>query len=407
MKHERRIEKFLKRIDVIPDAERKRLRLEELLEVRDKTQKLTSADIPPTFGSIIMNRQIWKVAAVLVVTATVVGVIGILQNGNQAALAFGQTVAAMQGGYYYHVQTYYGSPTQRHDEFWAEFNENGKLMRVRQLDQWKRDDWPVEVLWENQVEHKYTPNYWGGILVIRKAEQHVDENILQEFDPETMIEDIYMGVENGDQTIKIIDLLDRDGNLIFEATGNHPYRYLIFVDPETKLVRRMDQYHRSDEGNKEYGRGIEVLEYNHSFNPQIFDPDVFQSSMPKGTIIIDQISGPVGMVEGDFRSKDIAYEVAYQALESWATDDYETAGLLFGGAPLEFFERRLSLKPVADIVVAEVNPYEWYGPTFKVKCSYMAEQEGEQAKINVTLWVKTNEGQPGRWFIDPANVMKE
>ena len=85
MKPERRIEKFLRKIDVIPDAERKRLRLEELLEARDKTNKSMSADMPPTIRRIIMNRQIWKCAAAVLFAATLIGVIGILQNGDQAA----------------------------------------------------------------------------------------------------------------------------------------------------------------------------------------------------------------------------------------------------------------------------------------------------------------------------------
>ena len=397
MKPEKQIEKFLRRIDVIPDAERKRLRLEELLEARDKTKKPASADIRPTIGSIIMNRQIWKDAAVLVVAATVVGVIGILQNGNQAALAFGQTVAAMQGGYSYHIQTYYGSPTQRHDEFWAEFNENGKLIRARQVDQWKRENCPVEVLWENQVEHEYRPNGWGGTLIIRKATRHTDENELEEFNPETLIEVINRDVENGEATIEVHDSLTQDGSLVFEVI--HSYRYVISVDPETKLVLRMDQYDgQDDEGNWSYNRGIEVLEYNEPLDPKLFDPNVFQSNFPADTIIIDQISGPVGMAEGGLRRKDVAYEVAHQALKALTADDYETAGLLFGGAPPEYFERRPFLKPASDIVVGEPRPYE---STFKVPCSYVSEQGGELTTINVMLWVKT-EGQPGRWFIDPA-----
>jgi hypothetical protein len=67
MKPEKRIEKFLRRIDVIPDAERKRLRLEELLEARDKTKKPTSVVSKPTIRRIIMNRKIWKIAASLMV----------------------------------------------------------------------------------------------------------------------------------------------------------------------------------------------------------------------------------------------------------------------------------------------------------------------------------------------------
>lgn len=67
MKPERRIEKFLRRIDVIGDAERKRLRLEELLEVRDKIQKPTSADAQPAIRSIIMNSRMTRLAAIAVI----------------------------------------------------------------------------------------------------------------------------------------------------------------------------------------------------------------------------------------------------------------------------------------------------------------------------------------------------
>jgi len=399
MKSERRIEKFLRRIDVIPDAERKRLRLEELLDVGDKNKKPTSADVQPTIRRFIMNRQILKVAASLVVIATVIGVIGIVQNGNQAAYAFEQTVSAMQGGHSYHIQTYYRSPTQRHDEFWAEFNEHGKLIRVRQIDQWKKEDWPVEFLWENQVEHKYKPGYWGGLHVIRKTEHHVDEDRLEQFNPETMIEEIIREVENGESTVAYGDSEPQDGYTVFEVTGNHPYRYVIFVDPETKLVRRMDQYNRNDDGDDEYGRGIEVLEYNQPFDPQLFQPD-----FPADTIIIDQLSRKVGMAQGGLSDEEVACEVARQALEALAADDYGTAGLLFGGAPPEYFEQRRPafLKPVADIAVGEPRPYEWYGSTFMVPCSYVANQGGELTTINWTFWVITGEGQPGRWFVNPT-----
>jgi hypothetical protein len=411
MKPERRIEKFLRQIDVIGDAERKRLRLEELLEAREKTKKSKSADTKPTIRRFIMNRKIWKVAAVLVVAATVIGIIAIVQNGDQTAYAFEQTVAAMQGGYSYHIQTYYGSPTQRHDEFWAEFNENGKLIRVRQSDQWKKEDHPVESLWlwENQVEYKYRPS-WGGILVIRRAEYHVDVNRLEEFNPKAIIKEAYTYVENGRATIDIDDSHAHDGYLVVEIKGSHqPYGGLMVlqVDPVTKLVQRMDLYddEDDDEGNYfvvGYRKGIEVLEYNQTFDPQLFDPNYFMLSF-KDAVIIDQVSEPVGIAEGDLRTQDAAYEVALQGLEAWAADDYETAGLLFGGAPKDFFERRKYKKPVSDIVVIEVNPYEWNGSKFKVMCNYVAERNGELITMNAELLV-SDYGQPGRWFIDPEFV---
>ena len=399
MKHERRIEKFLRRIDVIPDAERKRLRLEELLEVRDKTKKHTSADVPPTIGRIIMNRQIWKVAAVLVFAATVVGVIGILQNGGQTAYGFDQTVAAMRGKRYFHIQTYYASPTKRQDEFWAEFDENGRVVRIRQLDQWSKEDRPVEVIWENQVQHKYTHGYSrSGILEISKTKSHVDVNKLVEFDPQTMIEDINRDVDDGLATVKVDDFNTDDGNLVVEVkTTYDPYRKVLLVDPKTKLVLRMDQYDRQDdEGNWSYNRGIEVLEYNEPFDPKLFKPN-----FPADAIIINQLSKEVGMAQRDLSINNVASEILRRALEAWAADDYDTAGLLFGGAPKEFFMQRASIKPVGGIEVGEpsFDPIEPGRPRFRVTCRYTAENEGRRTTIYKRYWVTTVDGQPGRWYI--------
>ncbi len=406
MKPERRIEKFLRRIDVIPDAERKRLRLEELLEVRDKTKKSTSADVQPTIRRLIMNRQIWKIAASLVVAATVIGVIGILQNGGQTAYAFEQTVAAMQGKRFFHIQTYYASPTKRHDEFWAEFNEHGKVIRLRQLDQWAREDNPIEVIWEHQVKYQYEPQDEGtpGILLISNKEHHVDEGKLEGFDPETIIEEFNEKIENGEATIEVDDSLTQDGNIVVESTQNRSRWLRVFVvDPETKLVLRMDEYRLrelDDEGNEytRYLRGFEVLEYN-----QPFDPNLFQPNFPDDTIIVDQTSGDVGMAQGDLSDKEVASEIVRQALEAWSADDYETAGLLFGGAPKEFFMQHAPDKPIDDIVVEEPEfmPLEHDRPRFKVICRYVDERQDDQ---RISYFVTTVAGQPGRWFITPIKL---
>jgi hypothetical protein len=403
MKPERRIENFLRRIDVVPDAERKRLGLEELLEARGQTQEPTSADARPPIRRLIMNRPIWKVAAALMFAATVIGVIGILQNGDQSAYAFGQTVAAMQGKRSFHIQTYYDSPTKRHDEFWAEFDEHGKVIRVRQLDQWRKENRPVEVLWENQVQHKYTPGLRrpgyrrSGILEISKTTRHVDEHKLEAFDPETMIEEINAAAENGRATVKIDDTRSPDGNHVVEVTSTHdPSRTVLLVDPRTKRVLRMDQYRRDDEGNEKYSYGIDVLEYSRPFDPRLFKP-----GFPTDTIVINQLSREVGMAQGELSNEDVAREILHRGLKAWAADDYDTSGLIFGGAPKEFFEQRESLKPVGDIDLGEpeFDPIEPGRPRFGITCRYATQHEGRRTTVNRRYWVTTVEGQPGRWYI--------
>lgn len=245
--------------------------------------------------------------------------------------------------------------------------------------------------------------------MIRKTERHEDANRLEEFDPEVMIEEAYVDVEKGLATVKVDDSRSPDGNLVVQIKGDRIYGGLMVlqVDPITKLVLRMDLYddEEDDEGNYfvgDYRKGIEVLEYNQPFALKLFDPNHFMLSF-KNAVVIDQVSEPVGMAEGDLLLKDVAFNIALQALKAWAEDDYEAAGLLFGGAPKEYFERRASYKPVADIVIAEVNPIEWYGLKFKVKCNYLTEQSGELITLNAEFRV-SNEGQQSRWYIDPEII---
>jgi hypothetical protein len=417
MKPERRIEKFLRRIDVIPDAERKRLRLEQLLKARDRTQKSMSADAQPTIRRYIMNRQIWKVAIVLVVAATVIGVIEILQNGDQTAYAFEQTVAAMQGKRSFHIQTYHGSPTWIKDEYWAEFDEHGQVIRLRQKE-WLGQKYPqVEVIWENQIKYQYElddkrkERGEPGILLISNKKHHVDEEDLEEFDPETIIEHFNHEIEEGEATVAISDSQTQEGYIVVEVTDNDKrWRRVLLVNPQTDLVLRMDTYvpydpNDEDEsyvvGNERYSNGIEVLEYNQSL-----DPNIFRANFPADTIIIDQTAEAVGMAQGDLSNKDVASEIVRQALEAWATNDYETAGKLFGGAPKEFFMARAYDKPIDEIVIGEPEwlPLEPNRPRYRIICSYVAEREGERKKIRISYCVTTVAGQPGRWFITPIKL---
>ncbi|MFC1636110.1 hypothetical protein ACFL5Z_14840 [Planctomycetota bacterium] len=364
-----------------------------------------------------MNRHIWKVAAALLVAATVIGVIGILQNGNQAAYGFEQTVAAMQGKRSFHIQTYWGSPTWVKDEYWAEFDEHGKLIRLRQAEWLGRRAPEVEVIWENQIKYQYElddKRGEPGILLISNKKHHVDEEDLEEFDPETIVEQFNRKIEEAEATVAINNSQTQGDNIVVEVTDNNRrWRRVLLVDPETSLVLRMDTYVPYDpddeddddesyvEGNERYSRGIEVLEYNKPLDPKLFRPN-----FPADTIIVDQTSGDVGMAQGDLSDKDVASEIVCRALEAWAADDYETAGLLFGGAPKEFFTHRASEKPIGRIIVEEPEwmPLEPNRPRFGVKCRYVSERKGRWVTTRIVYCVTTVAGQPGRWFITPIKL---
>jgi hypothetical protein len=171
---------------------------------------------------------------------------------------------------------------------------------------------------------------------------------------------------------------------------------VIFVDPKTKQVHRLEQYEQDDEGIEAYKRGIEVLEYN-----QVFDPRLFEPNFPKGTIVIDQAAEGVGMAQGDLNDKAVASEVLRRALEAWRVDDYDTAGRLFGGASKDFFLQRAFDKPLSDIVLKEPKwaPVVYDRSGYKIVCRYIAEREGRRTMIQKVYYVTTLSGHTGRWFV--------
>ena len=228
MKKERNIERILNQIEVVPNSTRKRLGLEKLLKMQDKHNKTKSVGLQPTFRRIIMNRIIWKIAASIAIATAVIGVIGILQNGNQAAYAFSQTVAAMQNKQSFHIITYWGKPTDRKDEYWAEFDIYGKLIKFRQLDWFDRfgtpDHPPIETIWENQVKYSYEPTGEPdepGILLVTNTKYHENMEGLEEFNPETsletMLSDLNEQIENGLATVTIDDSLTLEGFINIEV----------------------------------------------------------------------------------------------------------------------------------------------------------------------------------------------
>ena len=112
------------------------------------------------------------------------------------------------------------------------------------------------------------------------------------------------------------------------------------------------------------------------------------------------------MVQGDLSDEDVAFETVRWALEAWSEDDYDTAGLLFGGAPKEFFAQRASEKPIGDIIFEEPEwmPLEPNRPRYGIKCHYVVERGGRRTTIDIVYCVTTVAGQPGRWFVTPIKL---
>jgi len=244
-----------------------------------------------SIGRIIMKSPITKLAAAAVIVGAVMLSIHLWDKSTPSAYAFEQTVEAMQGKRSFHIQTYFQQ--RRKDEFWAEFDEEGKLVRFRQ----EEGEGPKRILvttWKDGVMSQYYPPPWGIKLMTRVNNSGGGLENLEEFDPETVVQEVHELVADGKAVMEIQDPPRYARLITIHVTriDGKPLRQVLVVDPDTKLVVRVDDYW--DRGEKVFHHGIEVLEYNETIDPRLFDPN-----LPEDTLIMGQVTQEVGMGHGD------------------------------------------------------------------------------------------------------------
>ncbi|MHC4604392.1 MAG: hypothetical protein ACYS6W_13800, partial [Planctomycetota bacterium] len=250
---------------------------------------------------------------------------------------------------------------------------------------------PYVTLWENDIRTTYHP---AGIKMISRIGNTEPE--LEEFDPETAAKEIHEHVAAGRAIMEIQKPSPYESLITINVTRkNKSLRQVLLVDPDTKLVTRIDNYWGAD-GEREFHKGIELLEYN-----QIIDANLFNPEFPEKTFTIDQVSQEVGLAQGDMSNEEAACETVRQALEAWAAADYARAGKLFGGAPPELLltEHYSSLQPINIISIGRPVPVQNIKPVFRVKCTYEVEHDSQVKTVSPTFTVPAVDGQPGRWYV--------
>ncbi|GEM_PF-927469 len=373
--------------------------LEHLLEQLPDNQKRSSAAYDPPKGRrSIMRSPVTRFAAAAVFLGVAGVLIAMMVRTTTPAYAFGQTVEAMQGKRSFHIQTYWQQ--QRKDEFWAEFDKDGNLIRFRQHESEGPENTLVTI-WEDNVMSQYYPPPWGVHLMTHVENTGGGLEGLEEFDPETIVTGIDALVAEGKAVMEMEESL-RDTyrmTIHVKRTDGEPLKQTLVVDPVTKFVVRIDDHWGQEDGGTIH-HGIEVLEYN-----EVMDPGLFERAFPEGTVLIDQVTQEVGMAQGDMTNDKAAVEVLRQMLEAWAQGDYATAGNLCGGAPVEMLsERYAHLRPVRILSIGQPAPIRFISPRFRIPCQYEIERDGQTEVTSQEFYVFAVNGRPGRWYVFIAHT---
>ncbi len=357
----------------------------------EQSRATLSASQEPVLRRILMrssNRK-WAVAATVII-AVGTGLVSIWHDGGSKAYAFSQTVEAMQGKRSFHIQTYFQQ--RRHDEFWAEFDKQGNLVRFRQEEDGGPKG-PLITIWDNGILHRYYPAPRNLRLYARQPNTEHSIEGLEGIDPETIVQEIDALVKAG-QAVLETDPLARYAKLMTLRVTHQQkdLEQVLVVNPITKFVVRVDDYRGRRKGEVTH-HGMEVLEYNEAMDPKLFVPD-----FPQDAVLMDQVTREVGMAQGDKTGKEVAVKVVRQALEAWAQGDNAKAGLLFGGVAPEWFTKSAGLRPVRIVSVGEAQEHREWAP-YWVPCQYEVEHDGRRSTITGDLAIRSVGGQPGRWYV--------
>ncbi|MHC4906058.1 MAG: hypothetical protein ACYTEN_09585 [Planctomycetota bacterium] len=360
---------------------------------------------------ILMKNSIkFTAAAVILIAATLS--LTIWDAGITPAYALEQTIAALHSVKSIHTRIYYPI----HPEpalVWAEFYENGLAKRIRvSQPAFDPHDGSKEAVWENNTAHVWSKKT-NTLYHIQEREQVEKISMLfQDLDPKRLIEKLEtMGQEGQAQlTIEQPDDISEPivvTVLLSEEDLYFGHKAIALVDQATKLVISLETFkgdltlgHKNGHGDMYDFNKLEFFDYN-----QPFEDDIYILNVPDDVIVIDRATNIVGLSRGDRSIKDTAIEVVNRFFQSILDEDYETAGLMYGGIPAEKIREALN-KPkghilrVISIGTANIHPNPDYeNKAFIVPCTleYMENEQVKQKTYNCV--VREVDDQPGQWAI--------
>jgi len=332
--------------------------------------------------------ELWKriglpAAACLVIAVTVVAVI--LDRSSKVAYAIEQSVEAFHSVQYMHVkQERPGFDVPDKDrEMWAQFDQAGKVERVRIHFPMIAGEGSKTVLW---ADGKGTVYFEAKKILVTVPEADIQSKLPEELlEVNLDMERLKKAQDDGRARVEITEPSSA-GEMIrvkVTYTGNgfvDEYR----VDPVTKLVQDKTEFAAVKDGKLELVSRTQFLEYNKPFTDEIWKLDVAADAAK-----IDQTAIEIGLAKGTMTEEEVAAEVVKQFFEALIAKDYKKAGLLYEGMPAE----RVKASSFGDIefvrIVSIGKPFteaQFGGGALVIKC---------QIEVKVNGVTSTREFSPG------------
>ena len=421
---EKEFESFARQIefDDTPDYNH-RDKLEQRLLVALANQA-RQEEQPVKIWRTIMKSQITKLTTAAVIILAVVVSITFLNKSVTPAYGLEQTIEAYRGLRYIYVKNL-SPPAHEPQDGWLEFDENGELVRIR-IEEGKDDSFRIMV-WANDTIKWWSPPKNEFVVLHETFSQAKKQMFREGVDPSYAVQSLYDLALEGKMDIEIEQPASEGEPIRLTATDTTPLedlppktyrvRYILLIDPETKLARQREIYFLRD-GRYELKSSQLYLEYNEPIDPEMFVLE------PPEEVELEDLTKGIGMPQGDMTDAEAAKEVVRQYIEALIAKDYEKASKLYNGRPAdELGERvqKLKIKYLRFIAVGEPVPKpERAARAFGVPFAHIIETADGRREISGPWggleWSAENEanldltkhrqamvrpvvGQPDRWVI--------
>ena len=359
------------------------------------------------------NSLKYTAAAVILIAATLS--LTLLETV-PSAYALEQTIEALSAMRSIHARVYYPG----YEEpvlLWARYYEDGhtKALRVSQSELAPGDphDGPKEAVVKNNTAEVWLKEKNIVFKIYDQSEVEKVGKLFQELNPKLLVQKLEKMQQEGTAQIEIEQPDDISEPITITATLAEEnlllgHQVIALVDQATKLVTSIETLKGDgvfDPKAEYFGMydfsQIEFFDYN-----QPFADDVFTLNIPDDVTIVDRITQTVGLSQGDMSIEETAVEVVRHFLQSILDEDYETAGLMYGGIPAEKIRETLGKSPEGEILrvisigTANIHPNPDYkNKSFVVPCTIEFIKNGQIEQKTFHCVVREVDGQPGQWAI--------
>jgi len=339
-------------------------------------------------------RFIGTAAAAAAAVAAAVLIMSILDRTARPAYAFADTVQAYHAVRSIHLQLELGPPKAGRAECWAEFADNGQLLRLRS-DWSASSDGPKIVAWEADRAAIWLKK---KNFLIELKYPAAEIKPLEFLDPKVAVENLYRMETDGKATIEAVEPRGDEGPIRLHINHlDEPSRQdECLVDPASNLLLEMTWYKTEGEKRRLLAR-FTFLDHNEPI-----DPRVFKLEVPEDVVRLDWITSEIGLAQGSMTGQEVAVELARQFFAAMIGGDYATAGRLYAGIPAEVLERAYAQSRFVRIVA--IGPANDDGtterPRMVVPCRVELETDGKPVTKDFTLRIGPVAGQSDRWRIN-------